>query len=469
MKSIMKWALRAVAAVFLSFIAILVITVLINLYDEPLKPEVTALMREPDYVVRDDQNGYFLLRAIDADASLDAYETGLNIVNREEALFRENPARSNYNVPALQYKKIADFDWNLHRCDQTLENCAHADLKNRNQLMQLLAKNAILLKRYELMQKLGEFEEHPIPAPAAMLPAYGPLVKASNMITTQAEFEIADGKLDEGIHRLQKNDRFLRLLLQKSSTLISRMIAVAMMRQQVRTVSDLVEMYPQLAKQYGESLSALVRPLTTDEQAFSSVFSNEARFLSFFQYLNVDDIAPADADLVELPRIFTYRINRFFFNRNATLNLMGESRLELIKAANQKASRYDELRQQIADKEEVLIQHPNLPYVHYLYNPLGKILFTVGSTSDIYFSYLERSADLDGYLRLAGLQIDIRRKNLQESEIETYIASAPEPFRSPYDGKPMTWDAKAKQLQFIGRHKATSNPGGGNVFIVSMR
>jgi hypothetical protein len=247
------------------------------------------------------------------------------------------------------------------------------------------------------------------------------------------------------------------------------MIAVAMMRQQTRTISDLVEMYPLLTKQYGEILSTLVRPLTADEQEFSSVFSYEARFLSFFQYMDVDDITPAAADLTEIPRIFAYKLNKFFFDRNSTLNLMGESRIELIRAANQKASRYDELRQRVTEKEEALIQHPNLPYLHYLYNPLGKMLLMIGNTSDIYFSYMERSADLDGYLRLTGLQIDIRRKNIQDPEIGNYVSNASEPFRSPYDGKPMIWDAKSKQLQFVGRHKASNNPHGGNVYIVSMR
>lgn len=472
LKKTLRWLLRLVAGLFALAIVIFVAGVLINLGDAAITPETQALMSAPKYVADPDRNGYFVLRAMDGGMGSDVLKTGRILEEKYQKLYEENPNRSDYETQ-ISYEKAARSEWKNGRCVKPTENCVEADLRKRAELESLIAQNALALRHYELIQLLPEFEEHAIPSVFAPLLKYEPLVQGSEMVLTKAAFEIADGRLKDGIDHLIKNDEFLRRLLRKTSTLLSRNIALAMMRKQTRMIGELVEIKPALVEQYGEALAYLTRPLRQEEQSFSTVYGSEARFAS--NYLkNVDAVHGlamwvSGNDHPGLAARAIGKIFGLFYQPNATLNMVGASWSAILDEANQPVSEYSKVQARVMGKNRQLIDHPYLPYVHHLSNPVGKVVLPMAVVPEMYLGYMERSADVDGYLRLVGLQVDVRRKKIVESAMQDYANKAGAQFRSPYDGKPMTWVADKKQLQFVGRQRATSNLDGKNIFIAQMR
>ncbi len=403
-----------------------------------------------------------------ADASLDALTTGKNSVHAEEARYRADPGHFDLRRVEDTYKTAPSFAWDGHACRNTQQNCATENLIQRANRTKQINANALLLQRYAQMQALQGYEEHIIPGGTAAMPIYSYLTTASEMTITKAEFEIADGHLQNGIAMLQKNDRYLHLLAEKSTSLISKMVTLSMLRKQARTISELVNKYPKLASDYGDSVSALVRPLTQSELDFSSALMAEARFINFF--LNIDY---AQTNVIEDPADSPIALNvceylcKLFLQPNATVNDMAAYWQARIATANQPASHYTQIRQTlIAQKSN---QQAAFKYLRYAYNPVGKILTDVAAQNpDTYLSYMEKSADIDAYLRLVGLQIKLRQNKIADNAIADYVAHAEEPFRSPYDDSAMIWNAKEKQLEFVGRQSASWIFNPGKRFVIKM-
>ncbi|MBI1890920.1 MAG: hypothetical protein HYS18_09755 [Burkholderiales bacterium] len=470
-----KKILRAVSllarGIAVVVIGLLAIGLLVNLIDEKLKPETQALLAPPAYHANPAVNGYFIFRAMDADASLDAMKTGSEAVESEQRLFKENPNRSDYDKQ-ITYKKMPKPVWNQARCGEALQNCVEADLRNRAQLEDALAKNAVYLKRYDAMRQLPEFEERLLLSMAAPFPNYSLLAQTSDMTVAKAALDIADGRTQSGLAQLESNDRYLRSLLVKTNTLLGRMVAMGALRRQARTVSDLVEMYPQLLVQQGDALAKLVRPLTLNDQLYAPVMMNEARSIAgAIQSATAGNLISyvGSETGVSMSDRFANWVASLGFKRNATLNLFADTWKVVIDNANQPPSEYGKARERVNERIVQLFAPSRIPYVHYFSNPVGKILLEVASSPDMYVKYMERGADTDGYLRLVGLQVDLRRNKVAMDAIPAYLAKAPEQFRSPYDQKTMAWDAKQKQLQFEGRQKLNTNFKGGNVFIVQLK
>ncbi|MFZ6672814.1 hypothetical protein [Undibacterium sp. Xuan67W] len=462
--------LRRIMWVLLGFVVLILLFIVgvmfINLHDESLSPEVRALMQAPVYKVADKKNGFFILRAIDADPSLDAFKSGREIVASDERRYLQNPITFDQLTRDESKEKKLESTWDQRRCISPLNNCMQADLTRRAELEKLLVANQILLQRYMQMQVMEGFEEHVIPTPGSPIPNMSPLVQAAEMVMVLAEFDIADGKFDRGIQRLQQNDRYLRSLMRNTSTLISRMVSIAIIRKQAKLVSDLVELKPELLTHYRQQLSELVRPLSQEEKNFVGVFTNEARFFTFLQYL-LHQKNDSREDIVK--GFFSKKLGRFFYQPNATMNqilLLWSERIALLR---QSPLPIDTMRQQAAARSKAIEENMTFPYTHYFYNPIGKILAYVSEdTSATYVTYLERSIDLDGYLSLVSLQMELRSQHITESGISEYLAKASPALRNPYDASPMTWDAQKRQLQFTGRQKASSNLNGGKLYIVQL-
>jgi hypothetical protein len=457
----------------LALAAIMIVAgILINLGDAALAPETQALMSVPKYAVEPERNGYFVLRAMDAALGSDVLKTGRILEDKYEKLYQENPRRSDYETQ-ISYVKAPQSTWKADRCGPVTQNCVEADLHNRAEVESLLAQNVLALRRYELLQQLPEFEEHAIPSIFVPLLKYVPLVQGSDMSLAKASFDIADGRLKDGVDQLIKNDVALRRLLRKTSTLLSRSVALAMIARQARTISELVEIKPELLALYGEAVTYLVRPLRPEEISLSTVYASEARFA--INHMNNVDAAHGIAIIVaesETPGAaarFAGKIFGLFFQPHATLNMIGASWRSIIDEANQAASEYDKVRTRLIEKNRHLAGNPYLPYLHYLSNPVGKMVWKIGADPIRYLDSMERSADIDGYLRLVGLQVDLRRRKIAENSIQAYADKAGADFRSPYDGKAMRWIAGKKQLQFFGRQISNANPDSGSVYVVQMR
>ena len=69
-----------------------------------------------------------------------------------------------------------------------------------------------------------------------------------------------------------------------------------------------------------------------------------------------------------------------------------------------------------------------------------------------FVSYAQRLHDLDAMNRLLGLGAEIIAADVDEEGIAAFVAQSDARFFDPYSGKPMAWDATARQLSFKVSH-----------------
>jgi hypothetical protein len=435
---LVAWLLGLPTALVLLFVGGIVA---INLHDVRLKPDVAAVLREPGYIVPDAQNAFFVLRGMEASEHLDALAAGRDFVQADEARFRIDPARYPLGTTTARFASVTRSSWNSARCMDAVTSCIQADLDGRTLIEAKLAQNAVLLQRWEQMQSMSGFEEHIIPDATAVRPRYDMLADAAEMSAVQASLDIEDGDFERGVARLETDNRYLRFLLRNTVSMQSRMAVIGMVRTQTRVVSELIEAYPVLMTMYDDRLTALVRPLSESEQRFGTIVVNEARMDQRVLHWNVDASNGWQ----------TY-LQKLLFHPNATLNQLVNLRLTRVAAVDVPIAQLDDALAQLRQSEEQLTSRMQFPSPRYAYNPLGKTLAMAAyAPPDQLFSFIRRSADLDGYLRLVSLQIELRRKRIPYPNIGTVVSAAPLPFRSPYDGSTFTWNAEKKRLQFIGR------------------
>ena len=466
-RTVLSSVLRFTGGVIAVLMMLFVFVIAINLKDESLSPSAEAFLALSKKPIEMTNNGYVVLNAIDADESLDVFKIGQEVTAQLTRVAQDDASRRD-GVKPLSYQKSPAFTWHtFHRqskeCKDGTDFCIKADLSHRKVLEEALAQNALLLKRYVMIQALPQFSEAPTTIFTELTLGNNlALWQGSDMVVTEAVLDIADGKTKEGIEQLQRNDLALRRLLRQSSSLLTKMMVRSMLREQVRTISELMEVYPQLVTSEGDALATMLVPLTSDELSLVSTFNNEAQYSLNYLTTFMHAQPKEQQDLSD-------RFYSLFYQAHATQNTMADHWTKVIQSLNVLPSELDRARSKIQGMSEAMNDHAGVPYLHFLYNPVGKTLFYGGvAPSDIALSEMERMADLDGYIRLVGLQLDSRRHGITNDKMQAYVNEAKEPFRNPYNHAPMTWDATHQQLQFTGRQAYQDKVGARNIYVVKM-
>ncbi|MBC3861592.1 hypothetical protein H8K32_05715 [Undibacterium jejuense] len=465
-RKILRWTLTFIGGVTALAISIIVVGILINLKDEPLDSKAKAMLDGTTNAVDPKTNGYFVLIAMDADESLDVLKTGQEVTEKYITLSKADPLRPDY-TKSTSYKTTTLFTRQNDRCRDVTSTCIEADILNRNKVETMISQSLLLLKRYEMIQQLPNFEEPPIFSVTTPLPQYLALLNASDVVITKAVFNIADGKTQEGIDALKKNDQFLRRLMQQSSTLTSKHVVSAILRKQIRAISEIIEVYPRVLKSNGNEMSGMLRPMSEAELSMASSFKKEAQFV--LKNLTTGYVTGAPETVSEK---FSALLIKAFYQPNITMNLMANYLEPIIQAAHLPPSGFKQAENEIKLRTKDTNKQTFSTFVHFLYNPVGKGLYEAQiAHPESYFRYMEQIADLDGYIRLVGLQAEIRRKGVTVDAIQNFVATTDSQFRSPYDATPMTWVAQKKQLQFVGRQNYSdykSDLSGRNIYTVQL-
>ena len=466
LKNILRWTLALISGIVALVISIIAFGIVINLSDEPLDSKAKTMLDGPTNAVDPKSNGYFVLSAMDADESLDVLKAGQEKTKEYIALSKADPSQPDY-TKRTTYKTTTLFTPQNDRCRGVTSTCIEADILNRSKVETLISQSSLLLKRYEMIQQLPNFEEPPISTIAALQASYLPLLHASDLVIARAVFNIADGKIQEGIDALKKNDQFLRRLMRQSSTLVSKHTISAMLRKQVQAISEVIEVYPGVLKSNGDEMSDMLRPLSEAELSMVSPFEKETQFV--LKKLTPEYVTGAPETVSEK---FSTLLIKAFYQPNITANLMANYLEMIIKAAHLPPSGYKQAENEIKLWSIDANKYSFSTFIHFLYNPVGKVLYEAEiARPETYFSYMEGVADLDGYIRLVGLQTELRRKGVSDDAIQNFIATAGSQFVSPYDATPMTWVAQQKQLQFIGHQNSgdyQSNLSGRKIYTVQL-
>jgi hypothetical protein len=261
----MKLLLKIVGSFLIMALSLVLIVVLANLGDEPLRPEVKKALawQLPDHAF--DDNGFLILLGLDAPNDQDAFQTGKKVFEAELLKYQKAHQEPPIDIP--QNSKLHK-DWLTTLCDYKKEqNCVNFYLKqNAEQVNSSFESAKKLEERYATIKNSSNFIEiFPPVLNAFSLPNYRYLSYASELKRIKATLEIANGNLANGIAIWRENALFSRRLLRDSSNMLSRMISIAFTQKDLRILSELISKYPQLATEYSESFMPILTPISTPE------------------------------------------------------------------------------------------------------------------------------------------------------------------------------------------------------------
>ena len=442
------------ALLFLTF-------VIVNWGDEALKPEVAQALAWQAPTNAFDDNGYSVLLGIEAPIDMDAATIGKKALQAELARFaslqqthKETPARAE-NLREID----AYTDWKDHQCDyQKQQNCVDFYLLQGDaKLAFVLASQARLIARFEAIKQSKNYTEVMPPMLSAQIPKYSSLMNASELARIRAILDIAENRMDTGLQGYVNNAMFSRKLLRESNSLVSHMVAVAMMQRDTRVLSELMTKYPIIASKYSAQLMPVLAPISAPEynlkKAFMQATNWQIPIINNMRYANATELAGEKTNFMQKAWL------KIGFKPNATLNLLNAQTNDIIKLAELNAA-------QFADKKAhyLAMQKENRDVVDYRLltqkNPVGRILASISAPECE--KYIERQHDLDGYLKMVRMQLAL----LADGTLIEKIASIE--LLDPYTQKQMPYDAISGVVTFNGRQAAGGNYNKSNLYKVKV-
>lgn len=428
--------------------ALLLVFIVANLKDDELRPEVKeALNWQVPVDAFDKENGYVLLHGMFAPIGQDPYLAGKAIIENNIARYQELK-RANVELAFVEHQVSNPFlQWSDKQCIYVdTQNCIDFYLKeNSNNLNALIEASKPQAARFNALKASKKFIEVNTPMITNLLPPYEPIAQITETERVFALQEISLGKLEAGVNRLVESNQFSRRSLANSGTLITHMIAIAMIQKDTRLMSELLTKYPEITR-YKNQIQSILNPISSTEYSLKRAFDSERQL----QISIVDTISYAmSQEKFSIETVLSRTLMSAQWLPNSTQNLFydwASMRTELVAVDANK------LKQKV---EEIALKKTRLLGLgheyFYIRNPVGKILVSVGEPA--YINYIEHHHDLDGYLTLVRLQHKLIADKVNKDQVAQTLPNFP----NPYSLEPMRVDTQNGLIIFEGRQPSNSN------------
>lgn len=432
----------------------------INWSDEEIKPELLQALSWKAPTNAFEENGYLILLGIEAPIEMDAREVGKRMLDVELARFanmqkthKETPA------PAENSAEIAAYiDWKEKQCDYQKEpNCVDFYLQNgTDKLALVLLSQERLTARFDTIKQSKNYLEVVAPMVSVRLPKYQLLMQASELERIRVINDIAANCVDVAVTNYVNNALFSRKLLRESTSLVSHMIAVAMMQRDTRILSELMTLHPKIATQYAAQIAPVLASISAPEFNLKNAFKQECAMA----YQTFDNLHYAAAnEFLGSTNFLKNVLAKIGYKPIATNNAALARCNSRIKVAESNAQTLDAAKANDlkAVQETTDVVNARL-FVQK--NPIGRIL--LGVSEPDFASYVERQHDLDGYLKMVNLQLTVLVDGTNKHR-KTGIE-----LQDPYTQKPMQFDKNTGVLTFTGRQPANTNVNKSNVYQIKL-
>jgi hypothetical protein len=423
-----KFALIVIPAFLMLVVALVVTVFLINLHDQAPLPEVTAALAPRADSIAPRDNLFFALLAFDVRDSGDINADGQRIYANYLSALQKQPSAPNTlakdpEFPHLEF--VGDRDLLCGRATPQ-DDCLQR-ARSDPRMQALVADNSLLIQRYESLQSYRQFDDILRPTHHSPVITWASLMQAKQLFLTSVAIDCASSRMDSCIGRLQSDAAFTRrALAEPEILLLDKIILTTSFRQDLLLAAAVLRHDSLSAAQYG-ALRELAAPMSVPERSLADAARREFQSLA-------DVLAHLHSDKSQ--------INRHLFALNASLNDIWRARQTVLQKSEASCHEADE---------------PVPSPFSYFYNPVGKMLLRVGSSSTGLFRYVGMMCDLEAMQRIVALQVAIHSQHLADGDIGTFIAHSGPELSDPYTGAPFHWDAASNAVTFevaADRHEA---------------
>jgi hypothetical protein len=419
--------------------------------DEALEPETQRLMNAKSTVPSPD-NMYFALLGFGASPDLDQHDVGVKIDGAFAAWRKMNvqqkpKAPELFDVRTFYGKEPIKLpDKYAAPCRPESKECLAAIRSAQSTLEERIARYAHYLAQYRALRAYSKFEE-PLNASAEMpFPKWNSVLFIGDLLSEQVVRDMGTPAFRAtALQEFAADVAFWRTMAESADTLITKMIAVAVLLRKYRLASELLVAYPEIAAAHAATIAEITKPLPPEWAGVKRVMEGEFRFsrqaLSNIEHnVEFEEHAGLFAKMVRPLALQSFRAN-------ATLNALqrqyGRISAFYSQSAMKIAAGNVEFERQLGDID---VWTPSL----ILYNPVGKIVLNIGGGMASWGKYALRLHDAVAYSR--GLEIQRRMILLKAKAPEAIKDVLDDPaLADPYLEKPMVWDGSKAELSFSAR------------------
>lgn len=439
LKKILKWTLFLVASP-------IVLVYAINLFDVPLNPEIATYRPAMSEQVTDADNGYYYMVGMQAEPGRNPQQAGKQYVDalnaaKEAGKHANGVLAGKLESQALGKGKIEYKGKDHFFCRYKSEPCLPFFRKNRKAIRRMLRDNHVLVQRMEHLETYPHFTETMV-ASFEMPLAYTPL--HNDLLLAKAALTADSGHVTQALNELQRSNRFWRMVLAESTTLIGKNWAQAIIYRDIRLATEIMARYPLSAKQFA-TVQSMLRPLEQKELSMSNAIKNE--------FQNSDSI------LRYVIRSAREKNEGFFDSERYLVNSLLEPLWQPNDMRNDSLKfyrRYEqigrltapELSDYIKNKATAEIGDRYAYHWNYVYNPLGKFIASAAGPDYFLLGYIVRPHNLDARIRLIAVRFNILKNRIPRRRIPSYLEKIDASLKNPYTGETPHWDSKTSTLYF---------------------
>ena len=457
-------ALRAALYIGAALIGFVALVLLINLYDPDLDSDAAAAMNAAPSLAPDKENSYFVLYGLGVAEGQDPHAHGVRFVTANNAWMRSVEAgkpmdRSDVEAMAKQSETIKWRGVTKDLCGEQRDDCLSAYVRNRAQIDKLARDNRVRLARYRSLYRYKNFSETSLNRiHLNWLPNYAGAEHEA--VIAQIALKAADGDVQGALRDLTNDTEYWRRVLAGASTLISKSLASNFLSRNYALASQIVARHRDRPGVMAH-LAGMLKPLTSEDKDYKKAFSGEFQW-GAYMYATLRKQQSEYGFFTSESHFWDRAASSMLYKPNATINLQYQWVVRMQALADAPAHLLPETVQQI-DGEFGKFTNPFR--VDMVYNPVGKILVAIGASSpQSQARYISRVHNLDGYMRLLRMQLDIYVKKVPVKDIGSYLEKSPADLFDPYRNQPFRWDPDKRELWFEG-----INPKGENKVTTNQR
>jgi hypothetical protein len=406
------------------------------LRDEELTPAARAVLSAQAPNIPEEQNAYFFLLGLDAPPGSDPFAAGRAKLDEHRTRLAA-PRGGRKEQPVQNSAFSAPKEFSRDFCDGTKNDCLRVYQRAEREILKAVADNPVLVQRCESLYAYPSFADPSTPVlDDLLLPAYSVAASCVRLSHALAAIDIKNGRTAQALSRLARDNAFWRMLLAQANTLITKMVAVAMVRLHNRLFADVLSSDTAGLTEKAAPFADPTRPITAAELDLTPVWLWEAGANArlFSELDSVNALAQREEWNGAVAEAWTMFPG---YRRNATINMIVH-RFEQISTFCRNKPR---LIVQNRDAFESEMGRPAMGNA--LYNPIGKLL-ALGAPEVT--DYPLRIHDLDALVRLVRLKQDILTRGVQDSNVQAFLDQSSPALFDPYTERPMNWDAARRVL-----------------------
>ena len=299
-------------------------------------------------------------------------------------------------------------------------------------------------------------------------PPFDLLTRWHRMQLKQADRQWLAGELEAALGTLEQTEKLRRRLENTAASSPSAMQAKSMQFHTIKWVSNAVsESGNALKPEHASRLNALLdKPYMPIAKAMQGDMQAHLTFFATFRntvQLSEDTNASLDSD----GRWWAARAHEFFdllYLPNQSSNESAQSVQLQIQLAQQPTEQHDQAVKQLPEQLSALkASHSRWLGAR---NIVGNYLLKKDAPD--YVARVERAIDLEGYRRLALLQLKARTEQVDPEKMSHWLAASPATLSNPYSGERMQWHAESRTLEFTGHRQQRNNPNRSHTYRIAL-